>query len=206
MEVTAEATLFVVDDDAAITRAISSFARLMNLRVETFASAEEFLKAYDPHRPGCLVLDVKMPGMSGLELQQKLIAEDIGLPIIMISGHSDVPMAVEAMTAGAVTFLEKPFSQQELSVAIREAIQRDAEKRSAGKQRAEASERVARLTVKEREVMDRILIGMTNKQIAAELELSHRAIEDRRARVMRKLNVRSVAELVTLVGETKRSV
>ena len=198
-----EPTIFAVDDDAAITSTIVQLGKLIGLRVETFASAQEFLDSFDPSRPGCLVLDVRMPGMSGLELQRRLLSDGIEMPSIMLSGHADVPMAVDAMATGALTFLEKPFRVQILCDHIQRAIKLDVENRTIRESRVDLENRLSSLTDKEREVVDLLIVGKTNKAIAAELGLSRRAVEDRRARVMKKLNLRTVAELVELVAATR---
>lgn len=196
--VTQQATIFVVDDDPGVSRAMSSVAQLLDLPVVSLSSAEEFLSSYDPAQPGCLILDIKMPGMTGLELQQRLVDAGIRLPIIMISGHADVRIAVEAMSRGAITLLEKPCRLDELTSHIRRALAIDAQRRSSLIQQAEIESKIACLTPKEREVFDLITSGKTNKSIAATLRLSIRAVEDRRARLMKKLDVRSVVELVQI--------
>ena len=193
-----EATLFVVDDDAAVAAALVELGEMIGLNTETFASAQEFLDAVDETRPGCLVLDVRMRGMSGIQLQKRLTERQIELPTIVISGHADVRMAVEAMRAGAVTFLEKPFRMQELIDHIHEAVERDSANRRQRELRAAAKQRLSALTAKEREVFDLVAAGNTNAEIAAELGLSSRAIEDRRARVMKKLQLDSLAEVIEL--------
>ena len=195
-----EPTIFVVDDDAAVGRAVASAGRLLGHPVRGFASAAEFLAAYDPAQPGCLVLDVKMPGMTGLELQRKLAADGVAIPIVMISGHADVRIAVEAMAMGAVTLLEKPFRLDELLAHLRRAVDLDRERRGAEHRRSEADARLAQLTPKERQVLEMLTAGKTNKEIAAELRLSTRGVEDRRARLMKKMQVQSLAELVRLVA------
>ena len=193
-------TVFLVDDDAAMSRALASAGQLLGLPVLSFSSAEQFLNSYDRAQPGCLILDIKMPGMSGLELQQRLIAEGIRLPVIMISGHADVRIAVEAMSHGALTVLEKPFRLDELLAHIRRAVALDAECRVSQIQRTEAEARWTQLTAKDREVLELIRAGKSNKQIANDLDLSVRAVEDRRARLMRKLQVRTLADLLQVVA------
>lgn len=195
--------VYVVDDDPAVARAVAGAAQLLNLAVRSYSSAADFLKDCDGRTPGCLVLDIRMPGMTGPELQRKLAAEGVALPVIMISGHADVPVAVEVMSRGAVTLLEKPFRLEALAAALRRALEQDAAARSERARQAEAAAQLARLTEREREVLDRVVSGRTNRQIADELFLSVRAVEDRRARLMKKLGVRSVAELVRLrTGQT----
>lgn len=191
-------TIFVVDDDPAVSRALDRVGELLGLPVQGFASAAEFLEAYDRSLPGCLLLDLKMPGLTGLELQQKMAENRIRLPIIVISGHADVRIAVEVMSRGAMTLLEKPFRLEEIVTHIRRAIELDAANRAAQAREERTTSLLARLTEKEREVLELIGAGKTNKQIAAALRVSIRAVEDRRARLMKKLRVRSLAELVQL--------
>ncbi len=195
---TPQPTVFLVDDDPAICRALASAGQLLNLPVLSFSSAEQFLRCYDRSQPGCLILDIKMPGMSGLELQKRLIDEGIRLPVIMISGHADVRIAVEAMSRGAITLLEKPFQLDDLLAHIRSAVKRDAENRASQAQLDQVEALWAQLTPKEHEVLELVRAGKSNKQIATELHLSLRAIEDRRARLMKRLQVRSLAELLQL--------
>jgi FixJ family two-component response regulator len=192
-------TIYVVDDDEAIRRALTSVATLLDHPVVTFASAEEFLQANLGDVPGCLVLDIKMPGMSGLELQRRLLDANVRLPVIMISGHADVRIAVEAMTLGATTLLEKPFSLDELLAHVRNALQKDRRQREVPSSVADAQTRIAALTPKEREVLDLIANGKTNREMAELLGLSVRAVEDRRARLMKKVQANTVAELVRLM-------
>lgn len=194
----AKPTIYVVDDDPAVSRALASVGQLLELPVASFGSAADFLAAFDPAQPGCLILDIKMPGMSGLELQKKLQEQGHDLPIIMISGHADVRIAVEAMSQGAVTLLEKLFRLDELIAHIRRALELDAARRAARDKQVELEAQFAQLTPKEWEVLDLLATGKSNKQIAAQLHLSVRAVEDRRARLMKKLQVRSVAELVQM--------
>lgn len=198
----AEPTIYVVDDDAGVSRALASAGALLGHPVRAFASAAEFLAAYNPGSPGCLVLDIKMPGMTGLELQRKLADDGVRLPVVMVSGHADVRIAVEAMTLGALTLLEKPFRLDELIAHLRKALERDATTRSAQSRQDAAAARLAGLTPKEREVLERIARGQTNKDIAADLGLSIRAVEDRRARLMKKMDAKSVADLVWVRSAT----
>jgi two-component system response regulator FixJ len=193
-----EPTVFLVDDDPAVVDSLTALVKVVFPRVEAFTSAAEFLAAYHCDRPGCLVLDVAMPGMSGLELHRKLIEEKADLPVVYITGHGNVQMAVGAMQAGAVNFLEKPFREQELWDSIRKALELDERNRRRKARRYQAERRMAQLTPGERRVLDLILEGRLNKEIAAELGLSVRTIEDRRARLMKKMRVNSVAELVQL--------
>jgi len=195
---TAQPTVFVVDDDPAVRRSLSALIQTVFPRVETYGSALEFLAVYQPEQPGCLVLDVAMPGITGLELQRKLNHQRNDLPVVFISAHGNVPMAVRAMEAGAVTFLEKPVKEEQLFTAIRKALELDAQNRRRKARRKEVERRLALLTAREREVLDLIVEGKYNKEIAVRLGVSIRTIEDRRARVMKKMGADSVAELVRL--------
>lgn len=197
---TAEPTLFVVDDDEAVGRALTSAGRLLGHPVRVFASAAAFLAAFDANEPGCLVLDIRMPGMTGLELQRALADMGATIPVVMISGHADVRIAVEAMTLGAVTLLEKPFRLDELLSHVRRAVEKDRTDRAAREQSAGAAARLAALTPKEREVLELVAAGKTNRDMADALGLSVRAVEDRRARLMKKVEAKSVAELVRLLA------
>jgi len=191
-------TVFIVDDDAAIRFAMKALMDSVNLDHEIFASADEFLEKVTGQRPGCLVLDIRMPGLGGLELQQELIKRGNTLPIIFITGHGDVPMAVEAMQKGAVDFIQKPFRDQELLDRIREALATDEERREAQQHHAEVAGRLDRLTNREREVFDLVVTGKPNKVIAYELGVSQRTVEIHRARVMEKMQARSLADLVKM--------
>jgi len=201
-----EATVFVVDDDAAMRESLRFLVESVGLDVETFERAEDFLARYDPELPGCLILDVRMPEVSGLELQERLAEYGSGLPIIMVTGYGDVPMAVRAMRNGAVDFIEKPFSDQHLIDRVQEAIARDRLRRTERKGRESVARRVSTLSAREREVLDLVVTGKANKVIANELGLSPKTVEVHRARLMKKLNVSSVAELVQLSLEHKQAV
>jgi FixJ family two-component response regulator len=197
--------VFVVDDDASVRDAIRNLIASVGLRAETFGSTHEFLSAKRPQAPACLVLDVRLPDVSGLEFQRELAASGIEIPIVFITGHGDIPMTVQAMKAGAVQFLTKPFRGQELLDAIHEAIARD---RAAWELRAQNSEVKARhdsLTPREKEVMNLVVAGLLNKQIAAELGTSELTIKTHRGRVMEKMAADSVAALVRMAEKLKLS-
>ena len=189
----------VVDDDDAMRKMTALLIESVGLNVTVHPSAEAFLEAYEPDRTGCLVLDVRMPGMSGLALQRELAAQRIRIPIIIITGHGDVPMAVETMRMGAVDFIEKPFREEQLLERIHQAIAQDAVDRRKHAKRADVLTRLALLTQREREVLDRVVVGRANKQIAAELGVGRKAIEAHRSRVMKKMQVHSGPELVHLI-------
>jgi len=191
-------TLFIVEDDSAAAHALTSFARVMSLRTEVFESAETFLDAYDPSCPGCLVLDYKLPGQNGMQLYKKLIEMGSILPVIMISGHGTVEVAVDAMKSGALTFLQKPIRAAVFREAIQQAHSLDASRRRAAAETTEIEAKIAKLTAKEREVMHHVAQGKTNRQIAKELGLSSRGVEDRRARMMRKLDAVNLAEVIRI--------
>jgi two-component system, LuxR family, response regulator FixJ len=197
----ARPTIFVVDDDSAVRDALKLLLRSVGQAVETYGSAQEFLDAYGEDRPGCLVLDIRMPGMSGLELQQKLNERHSILPIIFITGHGDVPMAVEAMQAGAVDFIQKPFRDQDLIDRINQALEKDGSNRAALGERNDIRRRLETLTPREREVLDLVVHGKANKVIAGDLKLSQRTVEIHRARVMEKMQASSLAHLVRMVLE-----
>jgi len=193
-------TVYVVDDDPQIRESLKLLMRGVGLRTEVFGSAEDFLEAFedDAGPPRCLVLDVRMPGMSGLGLQEKLAAARIKIPVIMITGYGDVSMAVKAMGAGAVDFIEKPFSRQTLLTRVQEAIDQDAARRHRETQRSNVSERLASLSHREREVMDLLIAGHHSKQIAAKLNIGEKTVAKHRARVFEKMRIDSVAGLVHL--------
>ncbi len=195
-----EPKVFVVDDDHALRESLRWLVQSLGLAVEVFANAEDFLAAYDCTQPGCLVLDVRLPGISGLNLQDQLAARGLSLPVILITGHAEFSTAVRGLRAGAVDFLEKPFSDQELLDRIREAIGADRAARLVEAERAEVTALVSLLTEREREVMTLVVAGKSNKVIAAELSLSPKTVEVHRAHVMRKLQVESVADLVRLAA------
>ena len=192
-------TVFVVDDDKAVRDSLALLVHSVGLEVETFASAQAFLDAYRADRGGCLVTDIRMPGMSGLELQEKLADDDIRIPVIVLTGHGDVPAAVRALKGGAVDFVEKPFNPQALLDLIQQAIAKDAEIRELAAQEAQVAERVALLTPREHEVMGLVVAGKANKVIAIELDISERTVELHRGRIMKKMQARSLAELMRMV-------
>jgi FixJ family two-component response regulator len=193
-----DAIVFVVDDDLSIREAIKSLVRLEGLRVETFATAQDFLRRERPDLPGCVVLDVELPGLSGLDLQRELAAHGIKLPIIFITGYGDIPMSVRAMKAGATEFLTKPFRDQDLLDAIQQALERDREARRHSKEIAELRKRFDALTSREREVMNLVVGGWLNKQIGFELKISEITVKIHRGRVMGKMGAQSLAELVRM--------
>jgi len=197
-------TVFVVDDDAAVRQSLTLLIRSMALPAEGYDSAQDFLERGDPARPGCLVLDIRMPGMSGLELQDELVRRGFVLPVIFITGHGDVSMAVRAMKHGAVDFIEKPFNDQILLERINQALEIDRQRRRAQAERAEIGRRLETLSPREHEVMERIVAGQANKVIAIELGLSERTVELHRAKVMSKTEARSLAELVSMINRLER--
>ncbi len=191
--------VFIVDDDQAVRESLSDLMDSVGLNAETFASAQEFLTRYTPSLWGCLVLDIRMLGMSGLELQDELTRRGSLLPTIFITGHGDVPMAVQAMRRGAMDFIQKPFREQDLLDSINLALENGAKIRESELERQTVRQQVESLTPREREVMDKIIAGKSNKVIATDLGLSQRTVEVHRANVMEKLQVRSLADLVRLV-------
>jgi len=191
--------IMVVDDDSGVRNAMRSLLKSVGLESALYASAQEFLTAYQPAQPGCLVLDIRMPGMSGLELQQQLNMLGAVVPVIFMTGHGDIPMAVEAMQHGAFDFLQKPFRDQDLLDRIQRAIARDTEQRQTLGETARIKAHVASLTAREREVLDLMTQGKQNKVIAQDLGVSPRTVEIHRARVMEKMNAQSVAQLVRMM-------
>ena len=195
---TSEPTVFVVDDDQAMRGSLQWLLESLKLNVETYASAKDFLSAYDPVHPGCLLLDVRMPDVSGLQLQEILAQRQIRIPVILITGHGDISMAVRTMKAGAFDFIEKPFNDQILLERIQQGLAVDARQRREAAEREKIIERIGSLTPREGEVLDSVVSGKSNKLIAAELEISIKTVEVHRARVMEKMAVNSVAELTAL--------
>jgi two-component system response regulator FixJ len=193
--------VYLVDDDDAVRDSLGLLLRSIGLECELYPSALAFLEHYDRSRHACLVADIRMPGLSGLELQQRLNEQNADIPILFITGHGDVPMAVTAMKAGAADFIQKPFRDQDLIDRIHKALERDNERRAVRAETEVIRERLALLTPRETEVMERVVKGQANKVIAMDLGVSQRTVELHRARVMRKLKMRSLAELVHAVDK-----
>jgi FixJ family two-component response regulator len=191
-------TVFIVDDDLAMRDSLYWLIESVGFAVKTYAKAQAFLEEYLPSQPGCLVLDVRLPGLSGLELQDYLLAHKIRLPVIIITGYAEVPMAIRALKQGAVDFLEKPFSHQLLLDRIRQAVEMDVQTRLQEAESADIAARLALLTPREREVMEQVVAGKANKVIAYELDLSQKTVEVHRANMMKKMQANSLAELVHL--------
>jgi FixJ family two-component response regulator len=194
-----ELTVFVVDDDEEVRDAMKRLMNSVGLEVETFASAKEYLVQFDPARPGCLLLDVRMKGMSGLDMQEQLALEEVQPPIIIITGHGDVPMAVRAVKAGAVDFIEKPFNDQVLLDSVHRAIELDGEHRGRALQLADISARLECLTRREREILDMVVAGKRNKIIAGELGISQSTVEAHRGKVMEKMHAESLSALMRMM-------
>lgn len=202
-----KATVFVVDDDQAMRSSLKWLIESIGVQVESFASADEFLREYQPGRTGCLVLDVRMPGMSGLDLQEHLAGKGMHVPVVIITGHGDVPMAVRAMKHGAVDFIEKPFNDEALLDAIRRALAHEQQQRLQQGEHLQLQQRLDSLTPREREVMTMVTEGRSNKEIANALGVSAKTVEAHRARVMEKMQAGSLAELVRMalaVGDDDR--
>ncbi len=193
-------TVFLIDDDPAIRDAVGLLLRANGLAVETFASAVDFLESDAVQRPGCLLLDVRMPGMSGLDLQKRLQEMDCRMPIIFITGHGDVPMAIRAMKAGAFDFVEKPFQAQALLDRLHEALALDAQERRRQARRNDVAARLALLSPREQEVMERVAAGQYNKVVAADLGISISTVEIHRKRVMEKLQATSLSDLIQMLA------
>ena len=197
----ASSIVFVVDDDALIREALRRLIRSVGLEVETFASAQEFLQAKRPDAPSCLVLDVRLPGLSGFDLQREMAEAEVNLPIIFITGYGDIPMSVRAMKAGAVEFLAKPFRDQDLLDAISQALERDQKRRAQQTDMADLRGRYEQLTPRERDVMHHVVAGLLNKQIAGELGTSEFTVKIQRGQMMRKMQAESVADLVRMADK-----
>jgi FixJ family two-component response regulator len=193
--------VYVVDDDVSVREALASLIGSVSLNVECFASPQEFLRRRNSDGPSCLVLDVRMPGLSGLDLQRELVRTAQPIPIIFISGHGDIPMAVGAMKAGAIEFLAKPFRDEDLLDAIRQALERDQAARARRAELARIRGRYAQLTVRQRQIAKKIVEGRLNKQIAAELHLSENTIKVHRRRIMERMGAGNVATLVHLMEQ-----
>jgi two-component system response regulator FixJ len=203
-----EPTVFVVDDDRAMRESLSWLLDSVGLHVRSYATAADFLADHDPAQPGCLVLDVRMPGMSGLDLQAELARRGVELPTIVITGHAEVSMAVRAVKSGAIDFIEKPFSDQLLLDRVRQALEMDRQAREVRSRREDARRRLATLTAREREVLNLVVAGRANKEIASELGVSPKTVEVHRAHVMSKMCVDSLAELIRvtlLAGEIREN-
>jgi RNA polymerase sigma factor (sigma-70 family) len=196
--------VMVVDDDAGVRNAMRILLKSVGIDAMVYGSAQEFLGAWQPSQAGCLVLDIRMPGMSGLELQQQLNLRGAVVPVIFMTGHGDIPMAVEAMQHGAFDFLQKPFRDQDLLDRIQRAIARDSERRESLGEHARIEAHLESLTAREREVLDLMVKGKQNKQIAQDLGVSPRTIEIHRSRVMEKMDAHSVAELVRMMLDLDR--
>ena len=192
------ATVFVVDDDPSFRKSMRWLIESVGLNVQTYASGQEFLDAYDDSVAGCVVMDVRMPGPSGLDLQERLRENGIEIPVIIVTAYGDVPMAVRAMKAGAIDFVEKPFSDQQLLDQIQRAITEDLKNRQDREWSSTIEQRVSQLTPRERQVMDRVVAGLSSKEIGAELGISFKTIEAHRAKIMKKMQARTVSHLIRM--------
>lgn len=204
VEIASRTTVYVVDDDPAIRQSLSELITLIGSTPECFRSAEEFLESYDPSRRGCLVVDVRLPGMSGMELQRQLAEDEASIPVVVITGHADVAMCAEAMKRGAVDFLEKPYRSSQLRESIQRAIQIDEANRLRNASRAQLVQKLEQLAPKEMSVLKGLLQGKQNKEIAAALDISLRTVQLRRSRLLRKMGVESIPELFALLAPVWR--
>ena len=195
-----DAVVAVVDDDVSAREGLESLIRSAGWRAETFASAQEFLTRPGPDAPSCLILDLQLPGLSGLDLQKRMAEVGLEIPIIFLTGHGNIPASVQAMKAGAVEFLTKPVDEQELLEAIQEAVERDRRTRQRHSEIRELQNRYESLTAREQEVMQQVVAGLLNKQIAAELEITEFTVKIHRGQVMRKMRASSLADLVRMAG------
>ena len=193
-----EAVIAIVDDDPSAREGLSSLLRSAGLRVETFASAQQFLARPGPDVPSCLVLDLQLPGLSGLDLQKRMSEVGLEIPIVFLTGHGDIPASVQAMKAGAVEFLTKPFDDEKLLQAIQEAVERDRRSRQQRTEKSDLRERYESLTAREQEVLQQVVAGLLNKQIAAALKITEFTVKIHRGRVMRKMHAGSLADLVRM--------
>ena len=194
-----EPVVYVVDDDPAVLDSVRWLVESVDLKVETYPSGRDFLDSYQPHQPGCLIADVRMPGMSGLELQQELSARGYGIPVIIITGHGDLPMAIQAMKDGAYDFIQKPFGDQALIDTVQKAVEQNL---ATSKERLflqDIQERLNKLTPREKEVLDQVVAGEPNKRIAGTLGVSEKTVEAHRSKVMEKMQAKSLADLIKMV-------
>jgi len=200
---TAASLVFVVDDDPSVRSSLKFLLSTVGLQAETFESADSFLRRKAPDTPSCLVLDVRLPGLSGLDFQRELAARNVCIPIVFLTGHGDIPMSVRAMKAGAVEFLTKPFRDQDLLDAVRVALDRDRARRKHDKEVADLRQRFDSLTAREQEVVTMVVGGMLNKQIAAELGTAESTVKVQRSRAMEKMQAASLAELIKMIEKVK---